>query len=61
MSEGGLSASGNLGTSKGGICEKLPVGLTVVFSNIIFIFEFPTKNHITFSASAYPADKEIVL
>jgi len=44
--EGGLKPSGRRGTSRGGSCDKLPVGLTVVFSKFIFILEVPGENQM---------------
>lgn len=41
--DGGLIASGSLGISNGGSCEKFPVGLTVVFSKVILIVEVPVQ------------------
>lgn len=40
---GGLNPSGSRGNSIGGSCEKLPVGVTVVFSNVILTFADPTQ------------------
>lgn len=41
VSDGGLNASGKRGNSRGGSCDKFPVVFTVVFSNIILIFDDP--------------------
>lgn len=37
VSDGGLNPSGSRGSSSGGSCDKFPVVLTVVFSNVILI------------------------
>jgi hypothetical protein len=48
----GLNASGIRGSSSGGNCEKFPVVFTVVFSNIILIFEDPESSQTTHNQEA---------